>query len=1127
MTRSPYKLLDYYRYEDADLFFGREEETRKMVGEILFSRLLVLFSPSGSGKTSLINAGVRPQLEEMGYKTIYTRMEDEPILSVCKAVAESLELPDCREKEYLYEFLKKAAQAAGKPLVIFLDQFEEFFIVFRDQPEMRREFVQQVARIKYDDRLPVFLVLSLREDYFVDLHEFRQDIPSIFQDNANIRLEPFDEKAARRAIEEPLKNKDIEEGQWCFEKELVDAIIQDLKTEEGIEPIKLQLVCCTLWNRRPGDSRQIPLSTYDAVGRAGKIFSNFIYERLSKIPLRKHRLMVRIFESLKTPDNTKRYRSYEDLQSQLNIKKEKRLAALLHRLSGFDLLRQEGRKGTHWYEFKHDYVVDEINQWIKERRERINRKRLLYAVLPGIFLFITLFTYAFIQYNTFYAELSIPPYQFQKEEIIITRGFNPFNERITTGYFNKEITRTPIFRRERDFSDIKDYEAVWDLKNKIKLSFWDKNNWKSLAETLRKDKSGEFLYKIGQKKLGIEALIQAFKDNDFEVRGQAVDSLGRLGKSDKTVIEALLLAMKDENSAVRQNAAASLGGLGKADKNVIEALILAMKDDSYYVQKNASTSLVTLGKANKNVIEALILAMKDEDSYARQNAADSLGRLGKAYKNVIEALILALEDKSTDVRQNAADSLGRLGKSDKNVIEALLLALKDDSYIRRDVAASLGSLGKADKTVISALILALKDEDSDVRSQAADSLGRLGKADKNVIEALLLTLKDEKSNVRRQAAASLGRLGKADNTVIDALILSLEDKDFDVRENAAASLVSLGKVDKTVIDALMLIMKDKDSSLQIDAADLLGRLRKADKNVIEALILAQKDENFVLRQNAAESLGRLGKPDKNVIEALLLALKDESYDVRRQAADSLGRLGKEDKNVIEALILALKDEDLNVRRRAAESLGRLGKADKTVIEALILALKDEDSDVRLQAADSLVRLGKVDKTVIEVLILVLETEFPYLRKNAATLLGRLGKADKTVIEALLLALNDKDLDVRQQAADSLGSLGKADKTVIAALLLALKDESSDVRRQAADSLGILWQNKSDTELIEMLKHPLSEYRTAAAYALAHKKSLSPQTLAEINRLKDKDPRPWVRLGAWKAFELLQEKSVDQ
>jgi HEAT repeat protein len=92
-----------------------------------------------------------------------------------------------------------------------------------------------------------------------------------------------------------------------------------------------------------------------------------------------------------------------------------------------------------------------------------------------------------------------------------------------------------------------------------------------------------------------------------------------------------------------------------------------------------------------------------------------------------------------------------------------------------------------------------------------------------------------------------------------------------------------------------------------------------------------------------------------------------------------------------------------------------------------------------------------------------------------------------------------------------------------ALIQALKDEYSSVRLQAAYSLGVLWEKKSETELIERLKHPLSIYRTTAAYALAHKKSISPETRDEIIRLKDTDNRPWVRLGAWKAYELLQEK----
>ncbi|MCP5109032.1 MAG: ATP-binding protein, partial [bacterium] len=249
MNRSPYKLLDYYTYEDKDLFFGREEETRKMVGEILSTRLLVLFSPSGSGKTSLINAGVRPQLEDMGYKTIYTRLEDDPIPSVCTAVSQALELPPCEEKEDLYEFMKKAAQTAGQPLVIFLDQFEEFFITFRKHHGLREKFIKEIARIRYDSNLSVSFVFSLRDDYYGQLQEFRKHIPSI--NNSNIWLQPFSDEVAKRAIEGPIKAVG-----WNFEEGMVDRLVKDLKKDgTSIEPILLQMVCSRFWEKREMDSK--------------------------------------------------------------------------------------------------------------------------------------------------------------------------------------------------------------------------------------------------------------------------------------------------------------------------------------------------------------------------------------------------------------------------------------------------------------------------------------------------------------------------------------------------------------------------------------------------------------------------------------------------------------------------------------------------------------------------------------------------------------------------------------------------------------------------------------------------------------------------------------------------------
>ena len=123
-------------------------------------------------------------------------------------------------------------------------------------------------------------------------------------------------------------------------------------------------------------------------------------------------------------------------------------------------------------------VVDKINQWIKERRERINRQRLFYIVLPGI-LFLSLFTYLFLRNNTFYAGFSSKDYDNQQEEIVISRGIDSSKERISTGILIREVT---------------DISRINDLRSKLRIGFWSKNNWDNLAEILPVVESGKFLY---------------------------------------------------------------------------------------------------------------------------------------------------------------------------------------------------------------------------------------------------------------------------------------------------------------------------------------------------------------------------------------------------------------------------------------------------------------------------------------------------------------------------------------------------------------------------------------------------------------------------------------------------------
>lgn len=1003
MSRAPYKFLDYYTFEDAELFFGREEETYKMVGEILSTRLLVLFSPSGSGKTSLINAGVRPQLKKMGYKTIYTRLEDEPTFSVCQAVSKAINISICSQDETLYDLMKKAAKESGKPLVIFLDQFEEFFIEKRDKKELRQKFIEQVAKIKYDDELPVFLVLSLREDYFVKLYEFREAIPSIFQNNANIRLEPFTDEAARRAIEGPLESVDC-----AFEEGMVDTLVKDLKKNRaGIEPITLQIVCSTLWNQKPEDSKQIHMTTYEACGRADKILNNFIDERLKKVHWYQRRLMVKVFEALKTPDNTKQYRHFEALQTQLSVKRPQRLKKILQKLSHHDILRKEERGGTNRYEFKHDYLVKEVNRWIQERKEEKIRRRPIYIL---IILIIAFFLFLFIGYNIFNAHFNNPKYPFQQQEIVISRSINPFGEPLTTGYF---------------INDVKDFEAEKVLRAKFNISFWDKNDWQALIEKLSLAKSGEFLYYTGQPELGIKRLIQSLQ-NESKFTNQVTQKLLKFGRSDNRVIDALVSSLKEENYLIRCYAAKILGVIGQPDDQLTKILMNILKeDDERLVRYHAAVALIKLEKFSDSISKVLVEALKDQ--YSRCDLlADLLSGIIKADKPLIKALIETYNWKDVDIKRQAKNKLVIIGKFDDRVIEELIVAIKSKEH--------------------------------KMQNYAAEVLGKIGKTENRIIKALLEAFKYDEPSVRYQAAEVLVKLGNTDKKVIDILITGLEEKDLDLRDK--------------VLETLGLI--EQSSSL-----------------IAEALIKTLNAEDPINRKSAANALVKTGKINRQVIRKLKELLKVNNSAVNYQAAIILGKIGIKDNQVKETLLKALNDKDSDVWHQTPAALGKIGHPDHRVIEALIRAFESGDTAMQGYVADALYKIGSSDKPVIETLMRNFKGGTGKIRGKIVETLGKIGYYNNRIIELLIAALADKDIGVRSKASDALGEL---------------------------------LHSKSEIYLLNLLEHPLSGYRKAGAHALVRKKSISEKTLDKIKRLKDNDKRPWGRMAAWEAYELIHQRN---
>jgi HEAT repeat protein len=212
----------------------------------------------------------------------------------------------------------------------------------------------------------------------------------------------------------------------------------------------------------------------------------------------------------------------------------------------------------------------------------------------------------------------------------------------------------------------------------------------------------------------VEALIEALKDNNRDVRWTAVNTLGQIG--DRRAVEPLTAVLQDEDSNMRWNAIRALGNL----------------NDDY---------------GNKVLSTTLVADLAGNDLTARQVAVEELGRLRSV--EAVEALTQVLKDKKSDIRKAAAKALMEIG--DTRAVESLIVSLADvNADVRRQAGEALGVLG--DKAAITPLIVALKDKTDFVRAIAGTSLRKLmplEEANKLINEAQYAQKRNELKAVRK------------------------------------------------------------------------------------------------------------------------------------------------------------------------------------------------------------------------------------------------------------------------------------------------------------------------------------------------------------------------------------------
>jgi hypothetical protein len=370
----PYKFLDSYKAADRDIFVARDREAEVLAADVISSRLVVLFAKTGTGKTSLINAGVRPRLEDVDYATFYVRVERDPVEAVRSVLREAGHPLRSAPGEPLSNDLREVSRVLDKPIVIFFDQFEEFFIHFSapEYADKVKAFIGDTAQLYRDRESGIHVVFSMREEYFVEMDAFRKEIPSIFHNESSLRLRPFDREQALEAVIRPadLCHAELDEG-------LAERIVDELETGGAVEPARLSIVCDTLWQE--GRMRSLRIADFERLGGAEEIVSRRLEQDVARLSDSHLVLFERLVPKLTTDYGTKYLRGFDELAESTGADPAL-LGSLVEELKVLHLVHDSVIHGTRYIEWASDFLAERTSALSRRAQILVSRRIFARAV---------------------------------------------------------------------------------------------------------------------------------------------------------------------------------------------------------------------------------------------------------------------------------------------------------------------------------------------------------------------------------------------------------------------------------------------------------------------------------------------------------------------------------------------------------------------------------------------------------------------------------------------------------------------------------------------------------------------------------------------------------------------------
>ncbi|MBL9100591.1 MAG: hypothetical protein JNL82_06525 [Myxococcales bacterium] len=391
--RRPNPYVGPRSFATGEPLYGRERERVALLDLVIAERVVLLHAPSGAGKSSLLQAGLVPDLIAEGFRVrppIRVGMDlPGELPGANRFIVSALQSVEDQARPLALLAGLDPADALGEPddggEVLIFDQFEEVLTIDPNNREAKHAFFAAVGRLLRSPRR--WAVFSMREDYVASLAPYVRAVPTRFK--TTFQLELLGVEAAMQAVMRPAEAAGVTFTEAAARRMIDDLRQVKVQAADGstvpglgpfVEPVQLQVACRNLWARMPDEDRSIEPADVAAVGDVDAALTEYYESQVAAVAAAAdaaERDIRRWIGRALITDQGLRGQVLQAAEASAGLAN-----AVIRRLIDVHLVRAEKRRGATWFELAHDRLIAPVRasnaRWTESHLSPVQRQAELW-----------------------------------------------------------------------------------------------------------------------------------------------------------------------------------------------------------------------------------------------------------------------------------------------------------------------------------------------------------------------------------------------------------------------------------------------------------------------------------------------------------------------------------------------------------------------------------------------------------------------------------------------------------------------------------------------------------------------------------------------------------------------------